>query len=700
MQSEKLIRFLPLLVFIVVGSGGFLLFALLHAFLPPELSNALSEIRSESLPIIVLSFSLPAGLAAWICHYLIHSRILPVGRMADASTLLVSGRGRITLEETGIAELDRLRSGLIQAAESLQSNKEKLGLELERASQRLRSERDTLATIISQLKQGVVVTNRKGRVLLFNNSADALLSFPKHQPPVYLGLGRPVEGLIDSSLTEWAMAETGRRQDGEPVPFITLSPGDRLLSVRVLRTSGTRGEDSGYIFFLSDITDSRFREGVSQRFADNGLRRIRDSIAGIQAAADNLKNFPEATPQQRLTFHELILSESERIGGEIKAYEDEEQKSAPAEVSMTLINTEVLTKICMEMSKDARLHAESGDVRQSMFVLADTFTLPVSMAYLGTQIQKVAGQDEVIRFSAGLFEKYVRFSWGWEKGEVTEELLEDWLSQKPAAGRLRLPHSLDEVLSRHRANWWVKETDEGRFELSVILPQQESPEAGKVAGKTSGFDIGLFQTQGDESLLLQPLEKLNATVFDTETTGLNPSDGDKLISVGAVRIVNGSLIETEFFNEFINPGRSVPEASTLIHGITDDMLVGKPDAGRVLPGFDVFTADSLLVAHNAAFDMRFLELEHPGDFSAYSRTVLDTLLLSTVLHPRLKGHSVDDLAKRFDVKSETRHDALGDAITTARIFVKMIPLLKEAGIVTVGDAIRASRESLYSKLKY
>ena len=710
MQSEKLIRFLPLFIFVVVASGGFLLFALLHTFLSPQLGEALSEIRAEQLPLIILAFAIPAGLAAWVVHHLIQSRILPVGRMADASTFIGSGSSAITLEETGIAELDRLREGLLQAAERSKTQKEQLGLELERASQRLRSERDTLAAIISQLRQGVVVTNRKGRVLLFNASADLLLSFPNKQPPVYLGLGRPVDSLMDPAMSAWAMSEAGRQKDDVPVPFVTVSPAGRLLNVRVLQTLGSRGEDSGFIFFLNDITDSRMREGVSQKFADNGLRRMRDSIAGIQAAADNLKNYPDASPEQRLTFHELILSESERISKEIKAYEAEEQKSAAAESSLSLIDAGVLCKITLEMCGseasgfEIQPQAEDG----WLFALADTFTFPVSLAFLGEGVGRLSTEGHKPELTAGLFEKYVRFSWSWTGERLGEEQVESWLQEKPKAGTLVLPHSLQDVLNRHRANWWVKEAESdneeeaGRNELSIILPRKQSPEGGEPAVKpaASGFDIGLMRSSADESVMNQPLDTLDATVFDTETTGLNPSDGDKLVSIGGVRIVNGRLRENELFNELINPGRSVPEASTRIHGITEDMLEGRPPASQILPSFDMFTGDGVLIAHNAAFDMRFLELEHPGDFLAYNKTVIDTLLLSNVLHPRLEGHSVEDLAVRYDVESETRHDALGDAITTARIFVKMIPLLKKAGINTVGDAIRASRESLYAKLRY
>src|SRR5512132_3870161 len=114
-----------------------------------------------------------------------------------------------------------------------------------------------------------------------------------------------------------------------------------------------------------------------------------------------------------------------------------------------------------------------------------------------------------------------------------------------------------------------------------------------------------------------------------------------------------------------------------ITGIDDAQLAGKPVIGQVLPAFARFCADTVLVAHNAAFDMRFLQLKEALTGVRFNQPVLDTLLLSAVLHPNLGANQLESIAQRMGVHPVGRHTALGDAIITADVFLRMIPLLAE-----------------------
>jgi DNA polymerase III epsilon subunit family exonuclease len=123
-----------------------------------------------------------------------------------------------------------------------------------------------------------------------------------------------------------------------------------------------------------------------------------------------------------------------------------------------------------------------------------------------------------------------------------------------------------------------------------------------------------------------------------------------------------------------------------IHGITPEMLAGQPPIAQVLPVFRAFVADTVLVAHNAAFDMRFLELKEAATGIRFDRPVLDTFLLSAVLFPNQETHRLEAIAERLGVSVMGRHTAVGDAIVTAEVFLKMLPLLAEKGIRTLGQA--------------
>ena len=215
------------------------------------------------------------------------------------------------------------------------------------------------------------------------------------------------------------------------------------------------------------------------------------------------------------------------------------------------------------------------------------------------------------------------------------------------------------------------------------------------------YDFDLFQVdERGGALDDRPLSELTYTVFDTETTGLNPAGGDAIIQIGAARIVNGKLLRAECFEQLVDPGRGIPAASIPIHGISEDMVRGQPPIGEVLPVFHTFAKDTVLVAHNAAFDMRFLQLQEEATGIAFHQPVLDTLLLSAVVHPHQESHRLEAIAERFNVPVLGRHTALGDALVTAEILLRLIPLLREQGIHTLRQAREAAQKTYYARLKY
>lgn len=162
-------------------------------------------------------------------------------------------------------------------------------------------------------------------------------------------------------------------------------------------------------------------------------------------------------------------------------------------------------------------------------------------------------------------------------------------------------------------------------------------------------------------------------IFDVETTGFNPQRGARIIEIGAVHIENGNI--TSEFKSLINCGKAISKQAQKVHGITNEMLFGKPAPEEVLPDFLKFISKSTLVAHNAIFDIGFLRYEFSRLGLGLSNDYICTLKMSRKLFPELENHKLLTLAKHvlgYLPKNLHLHRALDDARLTAMIWMEMV----------------------------
>ena len=160
--------------------------------------------------------------------------------------------------------------------------------------------------------------------------------------------------------------------------------------------------------------------------------------------------------------------------------------------------------------------------------------------------------------------------------------------------------------------------------------------------------------------------------FDTETTGLYPENGDRLIEIGCIELIDGKRT-SNFFHELINPERDVPEEASSIHGITTEQLIDKPKFSEIAQKLLDFFRDSPLVAHNATFDMKFVnyEFELLGHDKLKNK-IIDSLILAKSKFPGQKNN-LDALCKRFNIDNSARtfHGALLDAELLADVYIEL-----------------------------
>ena len=188
------------------------------------------------------------------------------------------------------------------------------------------------------------------------------------------------------------------------------------------------------------------------------------------------------------------------------------------------------------------------------------------------------------------------------------------------------------------------------------------------------FSVSLFST--------------SFTVFDVETTGLAPGAGDRIVEIAGVRIENGKICPEKTFLSLINPQRKISWEAQSVNNIQGEDLEKAPTIDIVLPQFLDFARGSILVAHNAQFDVGFLEAEKEMCWGYNDiPECLCTLCLSRKVHPHEYGHKLENVATRLKIPlpSDPLHRALPDVLLTAQVFLKLLSL---ADIQTL-DVLRA-----------
>lgn len=188
-----------------------------------------------------------------------------------------------------------------------------------------------------------------------------------------------------------------------------------------------------------------------------------------------------------------------------------------------------------------------------------------------------------------------------------------------------------------------------------------------------------------------PLIALDAVVLDSETTGLDPTNA-RIVEIAAVRLTAGRIDAAASFRRLVNPRIPIPPDSTRIHSIDDAAVASEPGFAEIWPDLLAYLGSSVVIGHTLGFDLAVLkrECERAGLTWVRPRT-LDTRLLAAVAQPDLAGFSLENLTAWLNVEVADRHTALGDSITTARVFLALLPKLREGNIRTLAEAEQACR---------
>jgi DNA polymerase-3 subunit epsilon len=688
--------------------AGFALF--FHASLPQGERIALRALAAEAGPALAFGVTIMLVGVGAAAHWLFRRYPLAIQQLAEQTRVLLSVPADHGIVARGAPEIVDVATAVNRLAARYRQSERELDAKSAEARARVEEERDRFAALMSELTEGVVACNVDGRILLYNARAAALLCEGGDYAPI--GLGRSIFGLLDRGQVAHAFDKIHQqfgRAEGRPhASFVAAAPSGRALRVRVTPfLSGTERRVAGMVFTLDDVGGLLGREGQRLKLLQSLAAGMRAPLANLRAAAESLVSSPDMPQAQRDRFVDIVAAEArvltERLNAAMHEYADALKSGLTLEDMRV---SDLLEVACRRLTDVVGVAADVEEPATELWVRVDSFAIVHAIASLAARLH---GDYKVRKFRlrAAMQGGFAQIDLVWPGTMVASDVLLLWENEPLASGRDETPLTLKDVLERHGGEVWY-ETDRPRqtawFRLLLPLGEatpQPAPRTAPVAARPEYYDFDLFErVDARGALAEQPLATLTYTVFDTETTGLEPSAGDEIISIGAVRIVNGRLLKHEVFEQLVNPRRPISRESTQVHGIDARTLANEPTIEDVLPRFHRFCEDTVLVAHNAAFDMRFLELKEAATGVRFDQPVLDTLLLSAIVHPSQDNHGLDAIAERLGVRVIGRHTALGDAFVAGEVFLRLLPLLAERGIVTLGQALEASRSTYLARLQY
>lgn len=701
---------------VLVTTGG-----VLWADLSVDERATLAPLVSPRAGLIVAMGVLAMTVAAIVVRSL-HQRFVAVpARLAeDARTLLAADPTR-RLTADGSGETRMFIGTINQLADQCQALQDDVEARIDEARHSVEEERNRLGALMSELTQSVVVCNLDGRILLYNNRARLQFRAMSDAPGAaggseLIGLGRSIYAVMDRNLIAHALENIQhrlRKSAAQPVAnFVTTTRAGQLLRAQMSPVLGTAQPPlerplSGFILMLDNITRNIENESRRDEILHTLTEGNRASLANVRAAAEML-DYEDLDDALRARFSGVIRDEvkamSDRLDESATAFADSLKARWQLE---DMLGSDLIAAAQRRIEARLKLPTKIESIDESVWVKVDSFSLLQAVTYLASRL---ADEFEIreLRFRLTGAGRLVHLDLIWSGQAMSTETVMSWELEPMRFAGENSPLTVRDVIERHDGEIWLeREKVRHRAFFRLVLPSstpQDELEADAFLRSDSRpeyYDFDLFDWS-EKALAFddRPLAELTYTVFDTETTGLKPSEGDEIIQIGAARILNGKLLHNDSFEQLVDPQRSLPPESSKIHGITPEMLVGQPTIGEVLPAFYDFSADTVLVAHNAAFDMRFLQLKEESTGLKFDHPVIDTLLLSAVIHPNQESHRLEAIAERFGVTIIGRHTAMGDAIVTAEVFLKMIPLLAEKGILTLGEAREAAQKTYYARLKY
>ena len=568
----------------------------------------------------------------------------------------------------------------------------------------INTDMERLETILRELKEAVVVCDHNARILLYNSAAKRLF-----QNNEAMGLGQslyevcaraPIEHTL-RMLKHRATTKDRFNLEETDARFVCATVDESiLLNCRISQITSKNAQGSVFVFTFEDITRQITEMGKQGHLLETMIKNLRAPLTNLNAAAENLKNNPDMTPEIRGDFEDVIFRESAELTQRFEAVVQESRKITNTQWPLSDVHSaDLIGCITRGFKEEDGVTVMMTGV--PLWLHADSHSLMRVLECLVRFVQKTCNVSE-IDMEALLGDRRVYIDIVWKGEPIPQAAVDSMLT-------VSLPDTLADmtvadVLDRHDSEMWSQKHRREGYSL-LRIPVPDSPRQWEVAAepmpeRPEFYDFSLVDSTKElEEMADRHLSSLNYVVFDTETTGLRPSEGDEILAIVAVRIVNGRILSGEKFECLVKPQRPIPESSVPFLDITEDMVREEPPVQVVLPQFKSFVHDAILVAHNGTFDMNFFQLMEDKSGVKFENPILDTLLLSIIAEDDRTDHTLESIGRWLGVDVLGSHATMGDCFVTAQIFLRLLELLEAQGITTLGEVIAASGRVVEEKSK-
>jgi DNA polymerase-3 subunit epsilon len=684
--------------------------------------DAVTATLGPRLELLVLMWAVSLTAVGIALRWLVAYFMTAPARLVEDAQVLLGTDVKRQLKPSGSIENHRLTDLINQLVQQRETLREEMGALVEEAAHNTELEKNRLAALMSELSKSVVVCNLDGRILLYNNRAKRQFQRLSKTPNVaagieLIGLGRSIYGVFDRKLLTHALENIQHRLQKKvtspSTQFVTTTESGQLLRVQMAPVRAVQVENqespqmTGFVLLTENITHEFEALSHQDHVLNTLTERSRAAIANMQAALDVLE-YPDLESEMQENLLSVLREETRGLAERLHELKATSINGFMSHWSLEdMLGADLVDAAINRINTLEGLTAIKSTIDTSVWLKVESFTLLEALTYLAEQVHQKCSTD-VVQVRLGMTEHHGQLDICWALKDDEMDITFNCEKDSIRLGGEKSSLTIQDVVERHDGAFWFEHESESnqvffRFLIPLAKPQEQHDSTALIneESRPEFYDFDLFQaSEQTRSLEDCKLTELSYTVFDTETTGLDPASGDEIIQIGAIRIVNGKLLQQESFDQLVDPKRSIPAATIPIHGIQPEMLEGQPFIEEVLPAFHNFVGDTVLVAHNAAFDMRCLQVKEADTGVVFDQPVLDTLLLSAVAHPNKESHALEEIAERFNIDIHGRHTALGDAMATAEVFLHLIDLLAEQGIHTLGQARIASQKTYYARLKY